>query len=119
VSAETEHRLHHVKRQAHGTGEHIHHRGQIEHGGLRQAYWRCALADGGPCPSDPDPWVLLQAKAEARPKPQRVARLRGGDTFCPGGHLPGPRDSEGRCVECRREQLREAARKYRQRHRAA
>ena len=74
-----EHRLHHMRRPASGTGQHNHHRARLEHRGDSVGYWRCStgIAPTFACPDEPDPWVRLSEKAAARPKPRRVAVLRG------------------------------------------
>lgn len=91
---------------AYGTSDHQHHRGFIEHGGIRVGYWRCAR--GTPeapwCPDEPDPWaVLARKRAEAR-RPKRTPER----VFCEL-HTPDRwRVYSGNrvCLDCRSDQRR-------------
>jgi hypothetical protein len=61
----------HIPTETRGTGGHTHHRSAIEHDGLRVGFWRCekGTPDAPWCPSEPDPWILMQRKvAERRAK---------------------------------------------------
>lgn len=102
-----EHRLHHVRRPASGTGTHNHHRGVIIHDGLRQGFNRCDLgiAPTFACPDEPDPWVRLGEKAKAgkRGKPEAAPR-----PFCER-HPPDRVRQRGRnrvCADCAAEYKR-------------
>ena len=107
MSAQTEHKLHHEKHTAYGSGPHNHHRGMILHDGIRVGFSKCDLSpfEDRHCPDDPDPWVLLQAKAEAERARLRLLTIPVRDR-CRYGHGPDEQDlnAQGRafCRECRR-----------------
>lgn len=91
---------------AHWTGDHRHTRGWIEHDGQRMGYARCALgvAPTFHCPDDPDPWLRLQAKANAHAKP----KAKEATWFC-DRHTPDRwRTYSGNrlCLDCRAEKRR-------------
>lgn len=70
----TEHRLTgvHIRRIAHATGQHDHHRRTVRIDGSLVAYWACRLAGGGPCPDLPPPAV--RPRPEPIPEPIRPDR---------------------------------------------
>lgn len=103
-----EHRLHgaHLRRPARATGDHDHHRAQLERHGVRVAFWQCAASPfpDRHCPDQADPWVLLLEKAQqpTRREPAEVpSRER-----CRYGHGPAhqTRNAAGHpvCRECAR-----------------
>lgn len=59
---------HHATPHASGTSPHQHHRGWIQHDGVRVGFARCALGAAPTlhCPEDPDPRDRLAEKLAAR-----------------------------------------------------
>ena len=102
-----EHRLHHMRRPASGTGTHNHHRARLEHRGDSVGYWRCGqgIAPTFACPDEPDPWVRLSEKAAARRK-EEMARIKPARDRCRYGHGAEhqTRNAQGSafCKECQR-----------------
>lgn len=96
----------HVPTETRGTGDHQHRRAWIQHDGQRMGYNRCLLGTGDEraCPDEPDPWVRLQAKADARSRPQ----VTDPSWFC-DRHTPDRwRTYSGNriCLDCRSEKRR-------------
>lgn len=109
----TEHRLTgvHIRRIAHATGQHDHHRRTVRIDGSLVAYWACRLAAGGPCPDLPPPAVRPRPeprKAAVQIPPDAPARKRcaipghersrrtGGSTYCLTCHRERERDRTAR-----------------------
>ena len=59
---------HHTTPHASGTSPHQHHRGWIQHDGVRVGYSTCRLGTASThhCPDEPDPWVRWAEKVMAR-----------------------------------------------------
>jgi len=69
MTAQVEHRNHHEKATAYGTGGHTHHRRRMEQDGVAVGYWACEKVGWDPCPDEPDPFARLLVKLAERVVP--------------------------------------------------
>lgn len=97
----------HIPTETRGTGEHQHHRGWIEHRGVRVGFWVCKASphDDRHCADEPDPWEVMAGKVKAA----RARRAPDGPRpFCEVHPPERWRTYSGNrlCLDCRSAQRR-------------
>lgn len=101
---------HHTIPHASGTSPHQHHRGWIQHDGIRVGFARCALgtAPTHHCPDEPDPWVRWAEKVMARQAaaPKRTDPKAVCDRHSPERWRLYSVRAGWLCLDCRSEQRR-------------